>query len=125
MIRRPVRSLFLYALIIAGAGYLYLTLPTSFLPEEDQGNFMAMVSLPAGTLQKETSVRLREVEDYLMRHEPVEHVYSVGGFSFMGSGTNMAMLFVGLKTGTSVPEKTVLSRRLLTASMPALPETVR
>ena len=45
MIRRPVRSLFLYALIIAGAGYLYLTLPTSFLPEEDQGNFMAMVSL--------------------------------------------------------------------------------
>ncbi len=45
MIRRPVHSLFLYALIIAGAGYLYLTLPTSFLPEEDQGNFMAMVSL--------------------------------------------------------------------------------
>lgn len=97
MIRRPVRSLFLYALIIAGAGYLYLTLPTSFLPEEDQGNFMVTVSLPAGSLQKETSTRLREVENYLMRHEPVEYAYSVGGFSFMGTGANMAMLFVSLK----------------------------
>ena len=67
--RRPVRSLFLYALIIAGAGYLYLTLPTAFLPEEDQGNFMAMVSLPAGTLQKETSVRLREVEEDVYKRQ--------------------------------------------------------
>ena len=92
-----MRSLFLYALIIAGAGYLYLTLPTSFLPEEDQGNFMVTVSLPAGSLQKETSTRLREVENYLMRHEPVEYAYSVGGFSFMGTGANMAMLFVSLK----------------------------
>ena len=138
MIRRPVRSLFLYALIIAGAGYLYLTLPTSFLPEEDQGNFMAMVSLPAGTLQKETSVRLREVEDYLMRHEPVEHVYSVGGFSFMGSGTNMAMLFVGLKNwderpGENSSVQAIIDRvnarfagdgqmMVMALNMPALPE---
>ena len=138
MIRRPVRSLFLYALIIAGAGYLYLTLPTSFLPEEDQGNFMAMVSLPAGTLQKETSVRLREVEDYLMRHEPVEHVYSVGGFSFMGSGTNMAMLFVGLKNwderpGENSAVQAIIDRvnarfagdgqmMVMALNMPALPE---
>ena len=97
IIRRPVRSLFVYVLVIAGAGYLYLTLPSSFLPEEDQGSCMVLVSLPPGTLQEETSARLRDVEDYLMKNEPVKHVYSVGGFSFFGSGTNMAMLFVGLK----------------------------
>ena len=97
IIRRPVRSLFVYVLVIAGAGYLYLTLPSSFLPEEDQGSCMVLVSLPPGTLQEETSTRLRDVEDYLMKNEPVKYVYSVGGFSFFGSGTNMAMLFVGLK----------------------------
>lgn len=52
IIRRPVRSLFLYVLIIAGAGYLYLTLPTSFLPEEDQGNFMAMLPCLPGPCRR-------------------------------------------------------------------------
>ena len=138
IIRRPVRSLFLYVLIIAGAGYLYLTLPTSFLPEEDQGNFMAMVALPAGTLQEETSTRLREVEDYLMQHEPVEYAYSVGGFSFMGTGTNMAMLFVGLKnwderSGEDNSAQAIIDRvnarfggdrqmMVMALNMPSLPE---
>lgn len=97
IVRRPVRSLFVYAAVIAGAGYLYATLPTSFLPDEDQGNCMVLVSLPAGTLQEETSERLRDVENYLMQHEPTKYVYSVGGFSFFGTGTNQAMLFIGLE----------------------------
>lgn len=138
IIKRPVRSLFLYVLIIAGAGYLYMTLPTSFLPEEDQGNFMTMVALPAGTLQEETSTRLREVEDYLMKHEPVEYAYSVGGFSFMGTGTNMGILFIGLKkwderTGPGNSAQEIIDRvnmrfagdpqmLVMALNMPALPE---
>lgn len=97
MVRRPARSLVVYAAVIAGAAWLYAALPSSFLPDEDQGNFMVTVSLPAGTLQQETSDCLREVENYVMQNEPVRYVYSVGGFSFFGSGTNMAMMFIGLK----------------------------
>ena len=83
-------------------------------------------------------MRLREVEDYLMRHEPVEHVYSVGGFSFMGSGTNMAMLFVGLKNwderpGENSSVQAIIDRvnarfagdgqmMVMALNMPALPE---
>lgn len=138
IIKRPVRSLLIYLLIIAGAGYLYVTLPTSFLPEEDQGNFLTVISLPAGTLQEETSERLREVEDYLIRNEPVEYTYSVGGFSFFGSGTNMAMLFIGLKdwehrTEPGMGVKDIVARvnarfaadpqmNVMAINMPSLPE---
>lgn len=138
IIKRPVRSLFLYGMIIVGAGYLYATLPTSFLPEEDQGNFMTTISLPPGTLQEETSTRLRDVENYLMEHEPVEYVYSVGGFSFMGSGNNMAMLFVSLKNwdqrkGPEQAAQEIVNRvntrfasdpqmGVMALNMPALPE---
>lgn len=97
LVRRPWRSMAVYGAVIAAAAWLYAALPTSFLPEEDQGNFMVLVSLPAGTLQQETSDHLREVENYLMQSEPVQYVYTVGGFSFFGSGTNMAMMFIGLK----------------------------
>lgn len=138
IIKRPVRSLLIYLLVIAGAGYLYVTLPTSFLPEEDQGNFLTVISLPAGTLQEETSERLREVEDYLIRNEPVEYTYSVGGFSFFGSGTNMAMLFIGLKdwehrTEPGMGVKDIVARvnarfaadpqmNVMAINMPSLPE---
>lgn len=73
-----------------------------------------------------------------MRHEPVEHVYSVGGFSFMGSGTNMAMLFVGLKNwderpGENSSVQAIIDRvnarfagdgqmMVMALNMPALPE---
>lgn len=138
IVRRPVRSLFVYAAVIAGAGYLYATLPTSFLPDEDQGNCMVLVSLPAGTLQEETSERLRDVENYLMQHEPTKYVYSVGGFSFFGTGTNQAMLFIGLedwgaRTSPELSVQSVVDRinarfmadpqmSVMALNAPALPE---
>lgn len=138
IVRRPGRSLFVYAAVIAGAGYLYATLPTSFLPDEDQGNCMVLVSLPAGTLQEETSERLRDVENYLMQHEPTKYVYSVGGFSFFGTGTNQAMLFIGLedwgaRTSPELSVQSVVDRinarfmadpqmSVMALNAPALPE---
>lgn len=135
---RPFRSLFLYALIIAGTFYLYTTQPTSFLPEEDQGNLIINVMLPPGTLQSETREKLKEIEDYLMKNEPVENVYTVGGFSFFGGGTNTAIFFVGLKNWKEreTPDKAVgaiigrvMARfggdkhmDVMALNMPALPE---
>lgn len=97
LLKRPVRSFLVYLLIIGGAVGLYFSQPSSFLPEEDQGNVIVNVMLPPGTTQTETREKLKSLEKYLMENEPVVNVYTVGGFSFMGSGTNTAIIFVGLK----------------------------
>lgn len=76
-------------------------------------------------MQEETSTRLREVEDYLMQHEPVEYAYSVGGFSFMGTGTNMAMLFVGLKNWDERSGEDNSAQAIIDRSTPVLAGTAR
>lgn len=138
LLKRPIRSVFIYALIIAGAAHLYLSQPTSFLPTEDQGNLIINVTLPPGTLQHETREKLREIEEYLMKNEPVQNVYTVGGFSFFGSGTNTAIFFVGLKnwkdrTSSDKSVEAIIGRVMgkfgsdkhmdvMALNMPALPE---
>ena len=96
MLSRPVRFGLAYAAVIAAVALLFVRLP-SFLPEEDQGSFNAMVILPQGATQAETRKLVLEVENYMMKHEPVRFVYSVSGFSEYGSGPNSAMFFVTLK----------------------------
>ena len=97
VLARPVRFGLAYALVIGVAALLFARLPSSFLPDEDQGSFMAMVILPQGAPQAETMAVVKDVERYMMEHEPVRYVYSVNGFSQYGSGPNSAMFFVTLK----------------------------
>ncbi|WZB74877.1 efflux RND transporter permease subunit [Achromobacter insuavis] len=97
VLARPVRFGLAYALVIGVAALLFARLPSSFLPDEDQGSFMAMVILPQGSPQAETMAVVKDVERYMMAHEPVQYVYSVNGFSQYGSGPNSAMFFVTLK----------------------------
>ena len=97
VLSRPVRFGLAYAAVIAAVALLFVRLPSSFLPEEDQGSFNAMVILPQGATQAETRKLVLEVENYMMKHEPVRFVYSVSGFSEYGSGPNSAMFFVTLK----------------------------
>jgi multidrug efflux pump len=92
-----VSGVLAYLAVIAAVALLFARLPSSFLPDEDQGSFMAMVILPQGSPQAETMTMVKEVERYMMEHEPVEYVYSVNGFSNYGSGPNSAMFFVTLK----------------------------
>ncbi len=97
VLARPLRFGLAYALVIGVAALLFARLPSSFLPDEDQGSFMAMVILPQGSPQAETMAVVKDVERYMMEHEPVQYVYSVNGFSQYGSGPNSAMFFVTLK----------------------------
>ena len=94
---RPARFGLAYLAVIGVAALLFARLPSSFLPEEDQGSFMAMVILPQGAPQAETMAVVKDVERYMMENEPVAYVYSVNGFSEYGSGPNSAMFFVTLK----------------------------
>lgn len=98
-IRRPLRMLVLFAILVAAMVALYQRTPTSFLPDEDQGTLLAIIQTPPGTTAENTEKILRRVEGYFMNAEAknVDAVFSVRGFSFAGQGQNMGMMFVKLK----------------------------
>lgn len=94
------RGLFfiVYLVIVGATGYLFTRVPTSFLPDEDQGVMMMQMTLPANASSERTQQVLDEAGDWLLKHEPaVQSVFSPNGFSFAGRGENTAMSFVLLK----------------------------
>lgn len=99
VIGRKWRYLLIYGLILVGLGLLFVRLPSSFLPNEDQGILFAQASLPAGATQERT----QEVLDQMSRHfreseaDFVEGVFTVNGFSFSGRGQNSGLAFVRMK----------------------------
>ncbi|HCB1594956.1 TPA: efflux RND transporter permease subunit [Citrobacter farmeri] len=99
IVRNTGRYLIIYVLIVVGMAALFLRLPTSFLPEEDQGVFMTMIQLPAGATQERTQKVLDQVTHYYLNNEKanVESVFTVNGFSFSGQAQNAGLAFISLK----------------------------
>lgn len=99
MLKRTGRMLLVFAAMSAGAGWLFMNLPTSFLPDEDQGTVFSMAILPPNSTQEQTEKTLEKVRNYFLEEEKdnVASVFSVAGFSFAGQGQNMGMAFIGLK----------------------------
>ncbi len=94
------RYLIIYLLIVVGMALLFIRLPSSFLPSEDQGVFLNMVQLPAGATQERTQKILDQVTDYYLKNEKdnVVSVFTVNGFGFSGRGQNAGLAFVSLKS---------------------------
>ena len=99
IVRKTGRYLVVYLIIVIGMAILFMRLPTSFLPEEDQGVFMTMIQLPAGATQERTQKVLDQVTQYYLTNEKanIESVFTVNGFSFSGQGQNSGLAFVSLK----------------------------
>ncbi|MCW6032195.1 efflux RND transporter permease subunit [Pantoea sp. JK] len=99
IVRSTGRYLLIYLVIVVGMAYLFLKLPTSFLPEEDQGLLLAQAQLPAGATQERTQKVLDQVTDYFLTKEKdsVNSVFTVNGFGFAGRGQNTGIAFVSLK----------------------------
>ncbi|EOU9521340.1 multidrug efflux RND transporter permease subunit AcrB [Cronobacter turicensis] len=99
ILRSTGRYLLLYLLIVVAMAFLFIRLPSSFLPEEDQGVFLTMAQLPAGATQERTQKVLDEVTDYYLNQEKanVNSVFTVNGFGFSGRGQNTGLAFVSLK----------------------------
>ncbi|MBE0693272.1 MAG: efflux RND transporter permease subunit [Aquamicrobium sp.] len=99
LVARPLRMFALFAVLIAAAYGLFTQLPSSFLPEEDQGVLMTQITLPAGANAARTQAVIDLVEDYYLTQETdaVQSVFMTLGFGFSGSGENSAMGFVRLK----------------------------
>ena len=96
-IRHTPRWMVTFVALAVCAVFLYVKLPTSFLPEEDQGYAFAIVQLPPGATMQRTASVLQEMESILKRHPAVDRVLHVAGFSFVGQGESVGMGFIRLK----------------------------
>jgi multidrug efflux pump len=103
ILRRAWRYLIIYAAIIGAAVVMFQRLPTSFVPNEDQGNLLVNVLLPPGATQQRTLDVMQQVEGYMMKQPEVQSVVSVLGFNFSGTGQNAALAFVTLKDWAERP----------------------
>jgi multidrug efflux pump len=86
-----------YGAVLIAVPLAFMRLPSSFIPDEDTGSFMVMASEPQGATLPEAMTALERIETYLMQHEPVKHVFALGGWNEFGSGPGGGMLFVTLK----------------------------
>jgi len=99
VLQRSFRFSLVYLLLIGGMVFLFTKLPTSFLPNEDQGVFLSMVQLPTGATQQRTQEVLDRVRNYYLTEEKdnVVSAFTVAGFSFAGTGQNMGLVFAQMR----------------------------
>ena len=99
VLAQKLRYLFLFMLIAGAMGYLFQRMPTSYIPDEDQGILLVMGILPSGSTLEQTQAVMNKVKDHFLEHEKegVESLITVAGMSFGGEGQNTALGFVKLK----------------------------
>jgi len=116
IIRRFGRWLAIYAVVIATVGWLFVHLPTSFLPNEDQGYLFVQVQTPPGATQTRTGTALDDVSNYLLKEENkmVAATFIVNGFNFAGRGQNQGQIFVQLKDWSQRTSKDLSVQALIT-----------
>ena len=124
--RRTGRYLLLYGAIVLLMGALFVIIPKSFLPDEDQGVLFVQVVAPPGTPTEVTEGVLDQVRDHFLKDEKsaVQSVYTVSGFSFGGRGQGSGLAFISLKGwGARAVRATTASRRLPRAPIATFPRS--
>lgn len=97
IIKRGFRVMTIYVVLVIAVGWIFIRMPTAFLPDEDQGILFTQAILPTNSTQENTLKVLEKVSDHFMAEDGVKSVFSVAGFSFAGQGQNMGIAFVSLK----------------------------
>ena len=97
ILNQSVAAMVAFAVVVVLVGLLYVRMPSSFLPAEDQGYFITNIQLPVGATRERTMAVLKEVEDYFLAQPEIESFITVAGFSFNGRGQNSALSFGRLK----------------------------
>lgn len=105
MLHKSGRYLLIYGGLLLVVAFMFNRLPTSFLPNEDQGVFFTQVQLPPGSTQEQTLEVLAKMEDYFLNTEEanVKSLFTVAGFSFSGTGQNTGIGFVRLRDWSERP----------------------
>ncbi len=98
-IAKRLRYVFIYIVLVAAVGFLFLRMPTAYLPNEDQGVLFVQAILPSGSTLEQTEQVMKKVEKHFLEteKEAVQSFAAVSGYSFSGQGQNVALGFVHLK----------------------------
>src|SRR5574337_311038 len=97
VLRRPLRWLAAFGVVVAVVGWFYVRLPSSFLPNEDQGYLLVNMLLPPGATAERTVEVAKQVERFMLAQSEVDQIVTVTGVSFSGQGQNAGLAFVPLK----------------------------
>ncbi|MGC8811030.1 MAG: efflux RND transporter permease subunit, partial [bacterium] len=90
---------FIFLVIVVLMGYLFMRMPTSYLPDEDQGTLLAQILMPTGATLEQTQEVADEIQRYFQEKEKeaVASCMTIVGIGFSGRGQNNGMVFVRLK----------------------------
>ena len=96
---KKFRYLTIFLVIVTAMGFLFLRMPTSYIPDEDQGMLLAQVLMPTGATLEQTEKVTRQIERYFAENEKeaVASVMTISGAGFSGRGQNNGMVFIKLK----------------------------
>jgi multidrug efflux pump len=97
MARRAGRMMVVYLALAVGLGYLFVNLPTSFVPDEDQGFLIVDIQGPPEASANRTIESIRKIETIFKAEPAVANIVAIQGFSFSGNGANAGLAFVTLK----------------------------
>jgi multidrug efflux pump len=123
LLARAGHVMFVFAAVCAVLAWGFVQLPSSFLPEEDQGYYMTSIQLPADATSERTLDAVKRFEARAASRPGIDSYFSVLGFGFSGSGRNAAMVYTLLKDWDKRGDAT--SRKEVQAAdeaMAALPE---
>ena len=87
----------IFAFLLCITAWLYTTVPSAFLPDEDQGYFITLIQGKEGVSLNYTSKVMRQVEEEILKMPEVVGTFAVGGFGFSGSTANNGVIFTPLK----------------------------
>ena len=106
VLKRKIPFIIIYLVIVAALALLFRALPSSFLPDEDQGVLFTQVQTPVGSTAERTQQTVDAMREYLLTEESdvVRSVFTVTGFNFAGRGQNSALAFIGLKPWDERPD---------------------
>jgi len=99
LLPRARRLMLIYLVLLAAMAWMFTRIPTSFLPEEDQGIVFVQIQTPAGSTTERTQAAIDQVTRYLLEDEKdtVLSTFAINGFNFAGRGQNASMVFVKLR----------------------------
>ena len=99
LVPRPRPVFAVYGVVVGAVMWLFASLPTSFLPDEDQGFFANIIMLPVGSTMEQTQAVMDRIRDHFLTEEKdvVKEVFYVVGFSWAGQGQHVGQMFTALK----------------------------
>ena len=106
VLQTPIRWMIIYVGIIGLLAFVFIKLPTSFLPKEDQGSLMVQYTLPVGAITSRTVEVAEKIKDYFLKEEAhnINSIFTISGYSSNSSGQNIGTAYISLKSWDLRPD---------------------